>query len=412
MSDKIEYSVLGIHGERIQELVAGGKYKNTDDFIKSAIEILLTWESEHPEECIELMKSLMPFSPQQESFMKMTMNPDELKKQFGVLEIERDEKELTLQKDLSLRNDDHLKLRDNYQHAKKYISSLKIKKLKNEITYDGYPLLFSFYSRLLPVKIVITTLGHMLERNKSEKIELKDLRVNAYDIAEEISETLSKYEKNHHIARNRKMSTGLPKKGKDENDDEKIAMAQKRFKDQFVGRVRKNRITGTEYVEGAPAALGLICAAKENDEFFVSLTDKGKKFFLLENPVMQGEYERGPLTKEEGDFILNELIPDLKLENEFVNIALDTIKKHGKKTDKKITSLLDEKFYEVAKKFNKSNPEIVELYNLNNLDSFEDDATKRKITSWRVATMGRLAEMNRVEWTIDRQGDSVFTIVQ
>jgi len=254
MSEKIEYSVLEIHANRIRELCANKKYKNPEDFIKSALELLLSWESEYPEECMQIMKSLMPFSPQQEAFMKQSMNPGEIKKQFGDLEIDKDQNEITQQKTLALSDDDHLKLRDNFQHTLKYIKAIKITKPKNVIPYDGFPLLSGFYSRFLPVKIVITVLGHLLERHKSSKVELNDLRVRAYDIAEEIAETLSIYEKEHDIPRNEKMSTGLPKKGREDKDEEKILMAQKRFKDQFIGKVRKSRIRKTNHFEGVQSA--------------------------------------------------------------------------------------------------------------------------------------------------------------
>ena len=88
MEEKITYPVLEIHAKRIRELVSNKKYRNPEEFLKTAIEILLTWESSNPQECMELMKTLMPFSPEQESFMKQSMNPDELKRQFGDLEID------------------------------------------------------------------------------------------------------------------------------------------------------------------------------------------------------------------------------------------------------------------------------------------------------------------------------------
>jgi len=69
--------------------------------MKSAIEILLTWESEHPEECMQLMRNLMPFSPYQEAFMKQSMDSNELEKQFGILDIDRDQNEITEQKKTS-----------------------------------------------------------------------------------------------------------------------------------------------------------------------------------------------------------------------------------------------------------------------------------------------------------------------
>ncbi|MBT4326417.1 MAG: hypothetical protein HOD60_05850 [Candidatus Nitrosopelagicus sp.] len=418
MAEKISYNVLEIHARRIRELVESEKYKNPEDFLKNAIEILLTWESEHPEECMELMKTLMPFSPQQEGFMKMSMNPDEVKKQFGELDIDKDQDEASQQKVLAQTDDDHLKLRDNFQHTKKYIESLKITTPKNIIPYDGFPLLSGFYSRLLPVKIVLITLGHLLERSKDTKIELKNLRVHAYDIVEEISDTLSKYENEHKVPRNKKMSTGLPKKGSKDKDDEKIAMAQKRFKDQFVGKVRKSRRLESSHFEGALSALGLVYAFEKDDEIFLSLTKLGKEFFLMDNPIVEGEYKKGPLTSKESKFILEKLIPQRKLEQEFVKTALSVITMFQKGTAQskifskdfeKVTQALNDQIKKTAMRYLKKNPKAQENYNLNHLDS-KSETTERKITQWRLATMGRLAEMKVVHWRINEKGDSEYSL--
>lgn len=415
MADKIAYSVLEIHARRIRELVETKKYKNPEDFLKNAIEILLTWESEHPEECMELMKSLMPFSPEQEKFMNMSMDEEYRKKQLGDLEIDKDQDEATQQRVLAQTDDDHLKLRDNFQHTKKYIKELKIKNIEDTIPFDGYPLLSGFYSRFLPVKIVITTLGHLLERSKDEKIELKDLRVYAYDIVEEIAETLSKYENENKIPRNKKMSTGLPKKGSKDKDDEKIAMAQKRFKDQFVGKVRKSRKLESNHFEGALSALGLVSAFEKDNKVYVSLTQLGKEFFLMDNPVVEGEYEKGPLTEQEADFILKKLIPQRELEQKFVEIAIGFVKNFrlpvvgDKKLAPKMTNLIDEEIKLEAIKYLKKNPKAQELYNLNHLES-NNETVQRKITQWRLATMGRLAELKVVHWRINEKGDSEYSL--
>ena len=415
MADKIAYSVLEIHARRIRELVETKKYKNPEDFLKNAIEILLTWESEHPEECMELMKSLMPFSPEQEKFMNMSMDEEYRKKQLGDLEIDKDQDEATQQRVLAQTDDDHLKLRDNFQHTKKYIQELKIETLEDTIPFDGYPLLSGFYSRFLPVKIVITTLGHLLERSKDDKIELKDLRVYAYDIVEEIAETLSKYENENKIPRNKKMSTGLPKKGSKDKDDEKIAMAQKRFKDQFVGKVRKSRKLESNHFEGALSALGLVSAFEKDNKVYVSLTQLGKEFFLMDNPVVEGEYEKGPLTEQEADFILKKLIPQRELEQKFVEIAIGFVKNFrlpvvgDKKLAPKMTNLIDEEIKLEAIKYLKKNPKAQELYNLNHLES-NNETVQRKITQWRLATMGRLAELKVVHWRINEKGDSEYSL--
>ncbi len=418
MVEKITYSVLEIHARRIRELVESKKYRNPEDFLKNAIEILLTWESAHPEECMEIMKQLMPFSPQQEGFMKISMNPEEIKKQFGDLEIDKDENEMSLQKKLAISDDDHLKLRDNFQHTKKYIEALKITKPENTIPYDGFPLLSGFYSRFLPVKIVLTTLGHILERTKDSKVELKDLRVQAYDIAEEIAETLSKYESEHNIPRNQKTSTGLPKKGKEDKDEEKIAMAQKRFKDQFVGKIRKSRVTKKDHFEGALSSLGLVYAVEEDEKTFISLTQLGKDFFLMDSPVIEGDYEKGPLTREESNFILKKLIPQRELEEKFVETAISVVKRFQKGTAQpkvfkkdyeKITHALDDEIKNIAIEYIRENPDSQELYNLNHLEGNSETA-QRKITQWRLATMGRLAELKVVDWRINEKGDSEYSL--
>lgn len=415
MTDKITYPVLEIHARRIRELVKAKKYRNPDDFVRTAVEILLTWESAHPEECMELMKTLMPFSAEQESFMKQSMNPEELEKQFGSLEIDQDQKEMTLQKKLADTADDHLELRKNLGETRAYIAKLRITEPANAIPYDGHPLLSGFYSRILPVKIVLAVLANLLERSKTDRIELQYLRVHAHDIAEEIAGILTRHENEHDVPRNKKISTGLPKKGIRDRDEDKMAVAQKRFKDQYVGKVRKSRITKTNHFEGALSALGLVYAFASGGKTYVSLTRLGKEFAQLENPILEGRYGSGPLTKTEAGFVMRRLIPQRELEKKFVDAAISTVMGFNSdsaqgKADasfEKITQALDEKIRQTAIQYLKENPAAKEKYNMDNLES-DSDAMERKIAQWRLATMGRLSEMRIVEWSIDERGNSVY----
>lgn len=408
MNDKITYSVLEDNAEKIRDLLAKDKYRNPDDFLDTAIRILLTWESEHPEECIEVFKRLMPFSRAQEAFMGQTMKEKERLKHFGVSETDQALEEVELQKIKAATPDDHVKLRKNRRNAVDYIKDIEINTPQNIIPYDGYPLLFNFYSRFLPVKIVICVLGDLLQQKNDWKVKLKELRVMAYDIAEELSEKIVAYEKGNDVPRNRKLSTGLPKKGTSDHDQEKIAMAQKRFKDQFIGKVRKRAERG-DHFEGALIALGLVSVFKKDEEEYITFTEKGKRLFLLENPVLDGEFEKGSLSKDESDFIFNELIPLLELEKEFVDTAMKTVKDFTK-DGKKLTDVLDLAFHANAKDYKARNPELAKKHNLNHIDSLQDSATERKVIGWRVATMGRLAELQKVKWTIDEKGDSEFIL--
>ena len=193
MASKLSYEISMMHERRISELVETKKFRDYEDFMKSAIEILLAWESKHPEDCMEIMESLKPFSPEQEAFMKQSMKPEEIEKHFGSLDMDQGTSERREQITLAQTDYDYLKLQGNYQNSIKYIKKLKIVEPENPITYDGYPLLSGGYSRLLPIKISIAVLCHLLESKKDTKVGLKELRVHAYDIAEVIGGMISKY---------------------------------------------------------------------------------------------------------------------------------------------------------------------------------------------------------------------------
>ncbi len=396
------------HAVQIKEFVKNERYRNSDIFIDTAVNILLTWESDHPEDTMKIMQSMMPFTPVQEKFMKQTMKDQEREKHFGKSDREEAIEESEKQKALAISDHDHLRLQRNIDNVSKFISQLEISKPNNVYEYDGYPLLFRFYSRFFPVKIVMAVLANILYEKNQTKVKLTDFRTAAYDIAEEISNHLTEIEKQNSTPRNKKISTGLPKKGKEDTDIEKTAQSQKRFKDQYIGRLRKNRETGEAFVEGAPGALELIYIFKENDEKFVSMTEKGRKFSLMHNPVISGNYKENAITKEESEFILNELIPDLELEKTLIDTALTTIKNH--KGKEKITDVLDEEFLKTFKKFKDKNSKKATDYNLNNLSTLADDITKKRIVGWRVATMGRISELRIVNWEINSSGESEYTL--
>jgi len=71
--------------------------------------------------------------------------------------------------------------------------------------------------------------------------------------------------------------------------------------------------------------------------------------------------------------------------------------------------VLDAEFFEATRKYIDENPDAAKLYNLNHLDS-RDEIAKRKITQWRLATMGRLSELKVVNWTINEKGDSEYSL--
>jgi hypothetical protein len=414
MVKKVQYEMRDKHASKIKELVIAEKYRNEDEFIDTAIKMMLTWESETPEDVIKIMQSMMPFTDEQNKFMNGFLDKKQKEMHFGKGEQEKADEEYEKQKALEISDHDHVRVAKNIDETLKYISKLEIKKPKCVYEYDGYPILFRFYSRFFPVKIVISVLSNMLYEKSLTKVKYTDFRAAAYDISEEISNHLTEIEKTNETPRNKKRSTGLPKKGKDKEDIAKIAQSQKRYKDQYIGKLRKDRESKKEFAEGAPIALGLIYLFEEDGELFVSFTEKGRQFALIHNPIISGNYEEnaltkdGTLTQKESDFILEELIPDLKLEKLFIDAALKVIKNPPKNS--KITDSLDEEFLNTFKKFKAKNPKTVKDYELNNLKTLAEEATKKRIVGWRVATMGRISELSIVNWKINKNGESEYSL--
>jgi len=407
LKKKISYQPLEKQSEKIWNLVKQERYRNPDAVIDTALNILLAWESDRPEDTMKIMQTMMPFTQEQEKFMKVTMKEDQRDKHFGKAEIESAKEEAEMQKLLAISDYDHLRIQNNLELAREFVSQMDIARPKNVIEYDGYPLLFHFYSRFFPVKVVICVLANMLYEKNRAAVRFSDLRTASYDIAEEISGRLVEAERAKDVPRNKKISTGLPKKGRDGEDIEKIAHSQKRFKDQYVGKIRRERATKKAYVEGAPSALGLICVFEEDGTEHVTLTESGRRFYLMSNPIIKGDYMENALTKEECGYILEELVPRLRLENIFVDAAVRTIRKAGAA---KITDELDMEFLKAFRKFSSANRSDSKRFGFD-ATLASDEMARSRITAYRVATMGRLAELRVVEWEINKKGESEFAVV-
>ena len=402
MANASEYAPMAADAKRIRELILGGRYHSTGAFIDKAISKLLAWESEQPQDTIRIMQSMMPFTPEQEEFLKEKMKDAERMKDFG----ESGGEESARHAALGISDLDHRRMRQNLEKASEHMKGWMPPEPPVAYGYDGYPLLFKMYSRFLPVRITMAVLANMLYEGNVDRVGLDALRGAAYDIAEEIGARLVENEKKNAIGRNKRVSTGLPTKAADDSQAgvEKKAHVQKRFKDQYVGRVRKDRVAGTGHADGAPAALGLVTIFEQDGAAAVTLTDAGRRFCMLDNPVISGEYSGGrALGDEEAAFILAELLPRLPLEHAFAGAAVRAAERSG--SEGVTTPELDRIFLKEARAFAKKNPNEGGRLGLDGLDK---ETTSARIVGWRVATMGRLAELGAVEWSVKKDGSSVF----
>ena len=390
----------------IRGLIEKERYRNPEAFMDRAVNILLTWESDRPEKTLEIMKSMMPFTPEQEEFISSTMKEDERKRHFGETETEAATDEARRHAALGISDLDHRRLMENRPAAIKRLAKWSPPKPAGAYKYDGYPMLFKLYTRLLPVKITVAVLGNLLYETGADHVSLDSLRAAAYDIAEELAGILAREEREGGKRRNARISTGLPTKGAGGDADlEKRVHAQKRFKDHYAGRVRKNRETKTEHADGAPAALGLVAIFKEGGEHRVTLTEAGRRLCMMDNPVIaSGGGDAGALGGEEAAFILGELVPRLSLENAFVKAAIKSVEKAGE--EGATTAELDRRFLEAAVAYARKNKQKAKKFGLEGLEGGGEGARAR-IVGWRVATMGRLAELGAVVWDV-RGGESVF----
>ena len=411
MSTPDEFDIIISQKRQIQEAVQNSKkFRNSADFLKSAIEILVAWESKHPEDCFEIINSLRPWTPEQEAQIDLSMKEEQKKKHFGSLDIDSEKDEEAGQEELGQTDFDHMKVQGNYLKSKwNYVKEVETLKPENVINYDEFPLLSINYNRFLPIKLTMLMLAHMLESKKESKIELKELRVNAYDYLEEYGTLIREYEKINSVTRQNKISTGLPKKY--EKDDDGKTEQQIRVKDIQIGKTRITRKLGRIHFEGALSASGLVYAFEENDKTYLSLSELGKKFILLENPIFPGnDYSMGALSDEESEFILKEIIPKRELENQIVNKILSSLKgvqKYSRNEAKKKLKELETVIHSEIKEYIKKNSEQCELFNISELKT-DSTKIKLKIKQRRLAIMGRLIELGKIKWIINEDSISEY----
>ena len=259
------------------------RYLDQRDVITRALELFFTWELE-PEKFLDEIKSSMT-SKQEQQLSKKLQDESVEKMDDKIEQIEQQEARKS--------EKDYERMLTNLESAKNVIKQINMKDLKSnvddqEITYDSWPLLWNFYSRLLPAKISITVLGDMISSSKTNRVDVHEFRVNVYDICEELSEKIIDHERKYKRRRTTKFSTGFPVTANP--DALKQGLAEKRFKDKYAVSIRKKH-GGAYHLEGILAALGLITVMRSNDKkHYVSMTDAGKKFYLRDNPILKGDY--------------------------------------------------------------------------------------------------------------------------
>jgi len=321
--------------------------------------------------------------------------------------------------------------------------------IHGKLPYDEYPIIWAFYSRFFPVKVVVSVLADMIADNNGEMVEYDQLREKAYSVALGLSAEIKDYEEKWRRKRNVKISAGLPQRPIDERylsprkrleKMNKFYSSKDRFQNHFVGmseetwnkkqnskpdqksienkKPAKNE-NGVAYFDGALNAMGLANfvvekVGEKNGSFQykikVGLTPKGAEFYRKRNPVLVNYMDRRghvdvALFPSESTFIKNDIIPKFSLEEMFVSKIEKELK--GKTLGaKEIDSAFVTVVFDWLQKEGKKDVKSPWFSTINGIRSDES-----LITPWRVATMGRLSEMGIVNWIIERKtGSSQFSL--
>ena len=162
----------------------------------------------------------------------------------------------------------------------------------------------------------------------------------------------------------------------------KIESSKNRFANQFVGRYNKKN----NAVEGACFAMNLISVKISGGRCLVSLTELGKKFAVLDNPMFNEDFTK-IFSDEEVKLIYEEILPQFKTEYQIIQDVVNELKQKTLTTDE-----IQEIFHGYRK--------LIFEYTSDNPEKLDDKQKKDKIIQTRVATMGRLAELKIVNWEI------------
>ena len=423
------------HQRKITQLVEAStdRFRDADDFIFRAIDVFLAWEK-NPVKVIDKLTDMEP-TMLQFAFMQSMMEPDILKqiypgypekygnewKEFlnSIPVTNKTTNELEVTQKTFESDNEFENIKTNLNATREFIKQINFNEISKEgyddIKFDGWPLLFTHYSRLLPVKIAVSLLGNMMREQKSPVINFNDFRARAYELAEEISKKLTVYEKENKKTREEKISTGLPRPSIINEVTAKQALAEQRYKDRYFGKLKRSQDTGETTFEGALMALGIIKIFAKKKDALITLTDLGKKLYLLDNPIING-MNFPAFSNEEREFLVTKIIPNRPLETKLIKAATEIIT-YEDALSSDITDALDTEFESTLRNFVKSSNDkkFTDKIQRDIIDKTDEikqnnEGKQTPVEACRIATMGRLTELGVVSWDINKEGKSEYEI--
>lgn len=392
------------------------KFKTWEDFVKEAIKNTVDFWSK-PEKMMTMGLDLWPdFTPEMKGEIKK--NAPEFYYQMEQATKKRNEIPEMIQR---------------ISDAKAKLSKEEFSVPKNIVLGDAYSLMHQSYNRFFPLKILVTTLALMIKENKTRWVDYIAFSEKAFDTALEFSDSLKAIKPEGKTAkRNIRISTGLPISHQLNSATatpwsekiEKDEKSKQRFFDCYVGpkaptfqrviKTAEQRNIPSEVFSGALNETGLVHIQNNDGDLEITLSKLGFEFFALDNPLIGGitidpktskvlyDFDKktnsGTTTfsNKEIDFIEKKIISKFKLEKIIVEDVLDSMKNKPEVG----AEYLDKVIKKTIKKWIVENKTKAVDENIMTVKEGDVVFDEDKVGSYRIATMGRLAEIGKVNWEI------------
>jgi hypothetical protein len=200
-------------------------------------------------------------------------------------------------------------------------------------TYDPHPvdrgalLLFAQYYRFLPLKVVILELAAETAATGGT-VPLETFCKHISEAVIPIRDALVEWEEVNDVKKQDRFSTAFP--NRDASDPDR---SMRRYLHHYVGRYKPEK--------GEPSGfghdLGLVSIhADANNTSQIALTDAGRTFAALTNPVLSSgpSTDTPALSTDEREFIVTHIRKNLGLEYDFMEYIYSTLEHHeGTYTD-------------------------------------------------------------------------------
>ena len=144
-------------------------FSSFEAFVKHAIEMNLVWWGKNPNNILQMMGRTVVTKEQKQFTIDFQAGKyaDKTQQYTGISE-------------------EHNKFLKKAEQAIKETDTKIAIDDKEAVKYDGYPLLFRFYSRFLPAKLSLIVLANMISKEKPY-VELEEFQNESYEIISEFN---------------------------------------------------------------------------------------------------------------------------------------------------------------------------------------------------------------------------------